>query len=67
MNYAGFTPLEALKCATNTRAEIMGRADEIGTLEKSELTALLVVDGNVPSDIRTLQDCSHFLAAMRAE
>ena len=64
VNYVGFTLPEALKCATNTGAEIMGRADEIGTLEKGELTALLVVDGNVPSDIRMLENRSHCLAVI---
>jgi imidazolonepropionase-like amidohydrolase len=33
----GLTPLEVLTCATKTGAEIMGRSDEFGTLEKGKL------------------------------
>jgi len=65
VNYVGFTPLEALKCATKTGAEIMGRADEIGTLEEGKLADLLVVGGDVLSDIRLLENRSNFLAVIQ--
>jgi imidazolonepropionase-like amidohydrolase len=65
VDYVGFTPLETLKCATKTGAEIMGRGDELGTLEKGKLADLLVVDGDVCSDVKLLQDRTKILAVMQ--
>ena len=56
MNYVGFSPLQTLTCATKTGAEIMGRADEFGTLEVGKLADVLVVDGDVLADIGLLED-----------
>ncbi|MEX1026887.1 MAG: amidohydrolase family protein, partial [Candidatus Paceibacterota bacterium] len=61
----GFTPLEAIMCATKTGAEIMGRADEFGTVEAGKLADLLIVDGDVASDITLLEDRSRFIAVMQ--
>lgn len=61
----GFTPLEAIRCATRTGAEIMGRADEFGTVEPGKLADLLVVDGDVLRDIRLLEDRRNFLAVLQ--
>ncbi|TVS14559.1 MAG: amidohydrolase family protein [Planctomycetaceae bacterium] len=61
----GFTPLEAIMCATKTGAEIMGRADDFGTVEIGKLADLLVVDGDVASDITLLEDRSRFIAVMQ--
>lgn len=65
VDYVGFTPLETLKCATKTGAEIMGRGDELGTLEKGKLADVLVVDGDVCSDVKLLQDRTKILAVMQ--
>jgi imidazolonepropionase-like amidohydrolase len=65
VDYVGFTPLEVLKCATKTGAEIMGRGDEIGTLEAGKLADVLIVDGDVCTDVRILQDRSRILAVMQ--
>jgi imidazolonepropionase-like amidohydrolase len=61
----GLTPLEVLTCATKTGAEIMGRGDEIGTLEAGKLADALVVDGDVIADISLLEDRTKFLAVMQ--
>lgn len=61
----GFTPLEAILCATKTGAEIMGRADDFGTVQIGKLADLLVVDGDVTSDITLLEDRSRFIAVMQ--
>ena len=61
----GFTPLEAIKCATKTGAEIMGRADEFGTVETGKLADLLIVDGDVLKDITLLEDRSRFIAVIQ--
>ncbi|MCY2977592.1 MAG: amidohydrolase family protein [Planctomycetota bacterium] len=61
----GLTPLEVLTCATKTGAEIMGRSDEFGTLEKGKLADVLVVDGDVIADISLLEDRTKFIAVMQ--
>jgi len=61
----GFTPLEVITCATRTGAEIMGRADEFGTVEVGKLADLLVVDGDVMADISILEDRNRFIAVLQ--
>ncbi len=61
----GLTPLEVITCATKTGAEIMGRGDEFGTLEKGKLADVLVVDGDVLKDITLLEDRKNFIAVMQ--
>ena len=61
----GFTPLETITCATKTGAEIMGRADEFGTVEAGKLADLLIVDGDVLADISLLEDRRRFVAVMQ--
>src|SRR5262249_1009292 len=65
VRYVGLTPLEVIRCATQTGAEIMGRDREFGTLEAGKLAALLVVDRDVLADISVLEDRSHFIAVMQ--
>ena len=65
VKHVGFTPLEVLKCATKTGAEIMGRGAEFGTLEAGKLADVLVVDGDVLADISVLEDRSRFVAVMQ--
>ena len=61
----GLTPLEVITCATKTGAEIMGRGDEFGTLEKGKLADALIVDGNVIDDITLLEDRTKFIAVIQ--
>lgn len=61
----GFTPLETLKCATKTGAEIMGMGDRIGTLEAGKLADVLVVDGDVIKDISLLEERSNLRAVIQ--
>jgi imidazolonepropionase-like amidohydrolase len=65
VKHVGMTPLEVIKCATKTGAEIMGRGDEFGTVEAGKLADLLVVDGDVVADISILEDRSRFVAVMQ--
>jgi imidazolonepropionase-like amidohydrolase len=65
VKHVGFTPLEVITCATRTGAEIMGRANEFGTLEVGKLADVLVVDGDVLADISLLEDRSRFVAVMQ--
>ena len=65
VNYVGFTPLETIKCATKTGGEILGRGQEIGTLEAGKLADVLVVDGDVAADISLLEKRERFIAVMQ--
>lgn len=65
VNDVGLTPLEVITCATKTGAEIMGRADDFGTLEKGKLADVLVVDGDVAANIAVLEDRTKFIAVMQ--
>ena len=44
----------------------MGRGDEFGTLEPGKLADVLVVDGDVLSDISLLQDQQRFVAVLQS-
>ncbi len=66
VRYVGLSPLEVLKCATKTGAEILGRGHELGTLESGKLADILIVDGDVLSDIAILQDRSKLSAVMQS-
>ncbi len=61
----GFTPIETIRCATKTGAEILGRGHELGTLEAGKLADVLVVDGDVVGDIGILEDRSRILAVLQ--
>src|SRR5204862_6735373 len=65
VKYVGFTPLEVIRCATRTGAEILGRAHEIGTLEAGKLADVLIVDGDVLADITLLEDRKRFVAVLQ--
>jgi imidazolonepropionase-like amidohydrolase len=65
VKYVGFTPMETICCATRTGAEILGRANELGTLAPGKLGDVLVVAGDVIADISLLQDRSRFVAVIQ--
>jgi imidazolonepropionase-like amidohydrolase len=65
VNNVGFSVLDTIKCATKTGAEICGSGGELGTLESGKLADLLVVDGDVASDISLLEDRSRFITVMQ--
>jgi imidazolonepropionase-like amidohydrolase len=56
VDVVGFTPLEALTCATRNGAELMRMQDRIGTLQPGKLADLVIVDGDPLRDIAVLQD-----------
>lgn len=51
----GFTPLEAIRAATSTAADLLGLIDEIGSLTAGKLADIVVVDGDPLTDIGVLQ------------
>ena len=65
VDYVGLAPLEVIKCATKTGSEILGRGDELGTLEVGKLADMLIVDGDVVADMTLLQDRDRFVAVLQ--
>ncbi len=51
---SGMTPIQVISAATKTNAEILGRFDELGTVEPGKLADLIVVDGDPLADIDAL-------------
>ncbi len=52
----GQTPAEAIRSATLTAAELLDRADELGTVAPGRYADLVAVAGNPLEDIRLLED-----------
>ncbi|HET8525237.1 MAG TPA: amidohydrolase family protein [Actinomycetota bacterium] len=52
----GMTPMEAIRSATVVAAELMGWRDRVGALEPGLLADVLVVEGDVLSDVDRLTD-----------
>jgi imidazolonepropionase-like amidohydrolase len=53
---AGMTPLQALRAATGSAAECIGRGNDLGTVEKGKLADLVVVEGDPLADVSILED-----------
>ena len=51
----GMTPMEAIKAATGSAAELLGWGDRIGTLQKGRFADLIAANGDPLADITILQ------------
>ena len=58
VEYLGFSPAQALRCATEVNGQFVRHAGEVGTLEVGQRADILVVDSNPLEDMRLLQDRS---------
>jgi imidazolonepropionase-like amidohydrolase len=54
--HAGVSPLDVIGWATANGAELVGRSNDLGTVEAGKLADLLVVDGDPSVDIAVLAD-----------
>jgi imidazolonepropionase-like amidohydrolase len=54
----GMSPIEALKSATATDAELLGIAQKVGTLEKGKLADVIAVPGDPTADITATERVS---------
>ena len=59
------TPIEALTCSTKTSAACLGVSDETGTLEVGKRADILVVDGDVATDVKALRQVHTVVKAGR--
>ena len=65
VDYVGCSVLDTIRCATLGGAKMMGRENEIGSVEAGKLGDLLVVEGDVMKDIAILEDRRNFVAVMQ--
>lgn len=55
MTRYGMSPLEAIRSATINAADLIGWADDIGTIEAGKYADLIAVNGDVLNDIKQLE------------
>jgi imidazolonepropionase-like amidohydrolase len=65
VKYLGFTPAEAIRCATLYGGQIMMRGHELGQVKEGYLADLLLVDGDPLAKLSILRDPKRILAVMK--
>lgn len=55
VRYFGYSPVEALRCATTVGAQLMQMEDQIGQVKEGFLADLLLVKGDVTKDVSLVQ------------
>ena len=66
VNLFGYTPSEALQCATRIGGEIMGMGHELGKIAKGYIADLLLVKGDPVKNVALLQDKNSFAVIMQS-
>jgi imidazolonepropionase-like amidohydrolase len=54
MTEVGMPMMEALKAATMSAADLIGVADQLGTIEKGKLADIIAVDGDPIKDVQVM-------------
>jgi imidazolonepropionase-like amidohydrolase len=65
VKFFGYTPAEALKCATAVGGDLMGHKGELGVISEGALADMLLVDGNPLHDQSLLVGPDHFAMIMK--
>jgi imidazolonepropionase-like amidohydrolase len=65
VTYLGYSPIEALRCATRFGFEAMGRGADLGLIRPGFIADLLLVAGDPTHDVKLLQDPANLLAIMK--
>ncbi len=61
----GMTPMQAIQAGTRVNAELLGKEDQIGTIEAGKLADLIAVPGNPLADISELRRVSFVMLGGR--
>ncbi len=62
----GMTPMQAILSSTSTAAQLLHLDDRLGTLEVGKLADVIIVDGDVLSDISKLADPANVQLVLKA-
>ena len=62
---AGFSNAEALKAATSVNAEIIGMADDVGSIQKGKYADFTIINGNPLEDIRSVKNIRYVIKGGR--
>ena len=54
----GMQPIDALKSATSTTAELFGVSDKLGTIEKGKIADIIAMPGDPTADITATERVS---------
>lgn len=65
VRYFGYSPVEALRCATTVGQSLMRRSHDLGQVKEGFLADLLLVRGDVVQDVSLLQDRDNLLMIMK--
>jgi imidazolonepropionase-like amidohydrolase len=65
VRYFGYTPNEALRCATIIGSQLMGHGGELGEVKEGYLADLLLVRGNPLHDVSIMQHQGSFAMIMK--
>lgn len=65
VKFFGYSPVEALKCATTVGQSLMGRSHDLGEVKPGYLADLLLVRGDVTKDVSLLQDQDNLSMIMK--
>lgn len=65
VRHFGYSPVEALRCATIVGAELLGMADSLGKVREGYLADLLLVRGDPTQDVSLLQHKENLAMIMK--
>jgi imidazolonepropionase-like amidohydrolase len=51
----GMTPAQAIRAATSSAADLIGRAKDVGTIEPGKFADVIAVSGDPLQDVRALE------------
>ena len=64
---AGFSPLRALTADTGTNAQIVGIADEVGTIEVGKYADIISIDGRPDEKVEDMGKVSFLMVGGRIQ
>jgi len=65
VKFFGYSPAEALRCATKIGGELMGHKGELGVIKEGALADMLLVDGNPLDNLSLLVGPAHLAVIMK--
>lgn len=65
VKFFGYSPAEALRCATKIGGELMGHKGELGVIKEGALADILLVDGNPLDNLSLLVGPAHLAVIMK--